>query len=89
MKKKKTMHCLQAQITRKGTKNSLKEDVAIVESLHKAANCPNKKSNQKKGPKGKTEKRETQKTKRDHKGKGKMDMSRIKCYNCREFGHFA
>ena len=30
-----------------------------------------------------------QKTKRDHKGKGKTDISRIKCYNCGEFGLFA
>ena len=56
---------------------------------HKAANCPNKKSKQEKDPKGKTEKQETIKTKRDHKGKGKLDMSRIKCYSCGEFGHFA
>ena len=33
MKKKTTMRCLKAQIIRKGTKNSLREDVAIVESL--------------------------------------------------------
>ena len=45
---------------------------------HKAAHCPSKKSNQKKGPKGKTRKRETQKTKRGHNEKGKIDMSRFK-----------
>ena len=32
---------------------------------------------------------ETQKPKKDSKGKGKTDMSIIKCYNCREMGHFA
>ena len=33
MKRKTTMHCLQALLTRKGIKNSSREDVAIVESL--------------------------------------------------------
>ena len=46
---------------------------------HKAANCPNKKCSQKKGSKEKSGKKETQKTNRDHKGKGKTNMSKIKC----------
>ena len=28
-------------------------------------------------------------TKREHKGKGHTDMSKIKCYNCEEYGHSA
>ena len=33
MMKKMTMRCMQAQVIRKGTKNSLRKDVATVESL--------------------------------------------------------
>ena len=55
---------------------------------HKAADCPNKKSNQNKGSKGKSEHKKKQSTKGDHKGKGHKDMSKIKCYNCGECGHY-
>ena len=37
----------------------------------------------------KSEKKETQKPKKDNKGKGKTDMTKIKCFNCGEMGHFA
>ena len=75
---------------KKGHKNQVKGRCGYCgEFGHKAANCPNKKSSQKKDPKGKTEKKETQKTKWDHRGKGKTDMSKIRCYHCGEFGHFA
>ena len=56
---------------------------------HKAANCANKKSKQKEDSKDKSDKKETQKPKKDSKGKDKTNMSNIKCYNCREMGHFA
>ena len=56
---------------------------------HKAADCPNKKSNQNKGPKGKNKHKKKHSTKGDSKGKGHKDMSKMKCYNCGEYGHFA
>ena len=55
---------------------------------HKAANCPNKKSNQNKGQKAKTQQKKKQNGKGDSKGKGHLDMSKIKCFNCGEYGHF-
>ena len=56
---------------------------------HKAVNCPNKKSNQNKGQKAKTQQKKKQHGKGDSKGKGHLDMSKIKCFNCGEYGHFA
>ena len=56
---------------------------------HKAANCPNKKSNQNKGQKAKTQQKKKQQGKGDSKGKGHLDMSKIICFNCGEYGHFA
>ena len=46
------------------------------ESGHKAADCPNKKSNQNKGSKDKNEHRKKHSTKGDSKGKGHKDMSK-------------
>ena len=56
---------------------------------HKATDCPNKKSNQNKGQKSKTHQNKKQHGRGDSKGKGHLDMSKIKCYNCGEYGHFA
>ena len=56
---------------------------------HKAADCPNKKSNQHKGQKAKTKHKKNQSTKGDSKGKGHRDMTKTQCFNCREYGHFA
>ena len=43
---------------------------------HKAADCPNKKSNQNKGQKSKTQQKKKQHGKGDSKGKGHLDMSK-------------
>ena len=56
---------------------------------HKAADCPSKKSNQNKGQKAKTQQKKKQNGKGDSKGKGHLDMSKIKCFNGGEYGHFA
>ena len=55
---------------------------------HKAADCPNNQSNQNKGRKAKNQHKKKQSAKGDSKGKGQIDMSKIKCFNCREYGHF-
>ena len=56
---------------------------------HKAADCPNKKSNQNKGQKTKTQQKKKQYGKGDSRGKGHLDMSKTGCFNCGEYGHFA
>ena len=56
---------------------------------HKAADCPNKKSNQNMGQKAKNQHKKKQSAKGDSKGKGQIDMSKIKCFNYGEYGHFA
>ena len=56
---------------------------------HKAADCPNKKSNQNKGQKAKNQHKKRQSDTGDSKDKGQIDMYKIKCFNCGEYGHFA
>ena len=75
---------------KKGPKKAFKGRCGYCgEFGHKAADCPNKKSNQNKGQKPKNQQKKRQWSKGDSKGKGHIDMSKIKCYNCGEFGHFA
>ena len=75
---------------KKGPKKAFKGRCGYCgEFGHKAADCPNKKSNQNKGQKPKNQQKKKQWSKGDPKGKGHIDMSKIKCYNCGEFGHFA
>ena len=75
---------------KKGPKKAFKGRCGYCgEFGHKAADCPNKKSNQNKGQKSKTQQKKKQHGKGDSKGKGHLDMSKIKCFNCGENGHFA
>ena len=75
---------------KKGPKKAFKGRCGYCGELgHKAADCPNKKSNQNKGQKPKFHQKKNQWGRGDPKSKGHIDMSKIKCYNCGEFGHFA
>ena len=75
---------------KKGPKKAFKGRCGYCgEFGHKSADCPNKKSNQNKGQKPKNQQKKKQWSKGDSKGKGHIDMSKIKCYNCGEIGHFA
>ena len=83
-------YALFASPAKKGQKKQFKGRCGYCGEIgHKAANCPDKKSKKKEDSQDKTNKKETQKPKKDSKGKGKTDMSKIKCYNCGEMGHFA
>ena len=75
---------------KKGPKKAFKGRCGYCgEFGHKAADCPNKKSNQNMGQKSKTHQKKKQHGKGDSKGKGNLDMSKINCFNCGEYGHFA
>ena len=80
-----TMRCLLALPKRKGTKNSLKDNVVTVESLDiKQRIVPTRKVIKKKVLKTNLKKGD-KKTKKDSKGNGKIDMSKIRCYNLTGF----
>ena len=79
-----------SQFKKKKPKKAFKEHCGYCgEFGHKAADCPNKESHQNKGSKAKLKHKKKQSTKGDHKGKGHEDMSKIKCLNCGEYGHYA
>ena len=84
------MRCLPALQRRKGIKSSLKDDVDTVESLDiRKQTVSTRKASKKRTLKTNLIKKETQKHKKDSKEKGKINMSKIRCYNCGELGHFA
>ena len=75
---------------KKGPKKAFKGCCGYCREFgHKAADCPNKKCNQNKGQKSRTHQKKKQPGKEDSKGKGHLDMSKIKCFNCGEYGHFS
>ena len=84
------MPSLQVPPTKKGPRKHSKDAVDTVENLDtNATDCPKKESNQNKGQKSKTQQKKKQHGKGDSKGEGHLDMSKIKCFNCGEYGHFA
>ena len=73
----------------KGPKKAIKGCCGYCgEFGHKAADCPNKKSNQSKGQKSKNHQKKKQHGKGDSKGKGHLDMSKIKCFIVENMGIF-
>ena len=73
---------------KKGQKKQFKGRCGYCGEIgHKAANCHDNKSKKKEDSQNKSDKKEMQKPKMDSKGKGKTDMTKIKCYNCEEMGH--
>ena len=83
------MHCLLAQLKKRGRKNSSKDDVDTVERFDTKQQIVPTKKQEKRGLSRQVRQKETQKPKKDNKGKGKTDMTTIKCFNCGEMGHFA
>ena len=75
---------------KKGQKKQFKGRCATVERLDtKQLNVLTRKAKQKRTLKTNLTKRRCKNLKRNSKGKGKTDMTKIKCYNCGELGHFA
>ena len=73
---------------KKGHKKQFKRRCCYCGEIgHKAANCPDMKSKKKRTQKTNLTKKRHKNPKR--KGKGKTDMSKIKCFNLGEMGHFA
>ena len=76
------MYCLLALLKRRGRKNSSKDDVATMERLDtKQRIVPTRKARKKKTLKTSPRKKRHKNLKRDNKGKGKTDMTKIKCFN--------
>ena len=78
------------QSNKKSPRKHLKDIVGTMENLEvKQENVPIKKATKIRAQKRKFEHKKKQSTKRDHKEKGHKDMSKIKCFICGEYGHYA
>ena len=84
------MPSLQVPLTKKGPRKHSKDAVDTVENLDtKQLIVPTRKATKTKGQKPKNQQKKKLRGKGDSKGKGHLDMSKIKCFNCGECGHFA
>ena len=84
-----TIPSLQVPPTKKGPRNHSKDAVDTVENLDtKQLIVPTRKPT-KTGARNQKTHQKKQHGKGDSKGKGHLDMSKIKCFNCGEYGHFA
>ena len=74
---------------KKGTRKHSKDTEDTVENLDtKQLIVPTRKATKIRGRNRKPIKKKKQHGKGDSKGKGHLDMSNIKCFNCGEYGHF-
>ena len=80
----------QANLKRKIPRKHLRDIVGTVGSLDtKKLIVPIRKAIRIRVKKSKNDHKKKQSTKGNSKGKGHRDMSKIKCFNCGEYGHFA
>ena len=80
----------QANLKRKSPRKHLRDIVGTVGSLDtKKLIVPIRKAIRIRVKKSKNDHKKKQSTKGNSKGKGHRDMSKIKCSNCGEYGHFA
>ena len=89
MMKKTIMHYLQATLIRKSTKNNSKEGVQTAESVDtKQWIAPTRKAIRIKVSSGNLVRKRCTVLKESTKERD-IQMSKIKCYNCGEYGHYA
>ena len=84
------MHCLLALLKRRGTKTSIKDDVATVERLDtKQRIVHTRKARKKRTQKTNLTKKRHRNLKRTVKERARLICQKLNVYNCGEMGHFA